>query len=225
MKLSSLEIETATASWRGGLSTLLLSASLALVLVLSPAGRAGAVERLVITGSSTIAPLVLQIARRYEQAHPGLRIDVQSGGSSRGLTDVRRGVADIGMSSRALKPEKRQGAKTETIARDGVAAKYLQSLGVEPRGETGQQPVLARLAEDAASEIAGLGDLLRHPRPPAAMLRQAKEFARAAQFQVLLGDAEAVFGLAQYFEAGFRRLTERVVRSTRSTDARSIWPG
>lgn len=61
--------------------------------------------RLIIAGSSTLAPLVSEIGKRFESLHPGVRIDVQTGGSSRGITDARRGTADIGLVSRALKPE------------------------------------------------------------------------------------------------------------------------
>ncbi len=85
-----------------------------LLLVLSLIGwghRSGAAEwaettspeRLVITGSSTLAPLVSEIAKRYESEHPGVRIDVQTGGSSRGIADARSGAADLGMASRDLK--------------------------------------------------------------------------------------------------------------------------
>lgn len=62
-------------------------------------------NQLVITGSSTVAPLALEIAKRYESLHPGVRINVQAGGSSRGINDVRMGLSDIGMVSRALKPD------------------------------------------------------------------------------------------------------------------------
>lgn len=74
---------------------------------------------LAITGSSTVAPLVAEIARQYEDEHPGVRIDVQSGGSSRGLADVRNGLADIGMVSRALRGDERK-LHAYPIARDGV---------------------------------------------------------------------------------------------------------
>jgi len=74
---------------------------------------------LVITGSSTIAPVLAEIAQQYEREHPGLRIDVQSGGSSRGIADVRSGLADIGMVSRALEGEE-QKLRPYPIARDGV---------------------------------------------------------------------------------------------------------
>lgn len=77
-------------------------------------------ERLVITGSSTVAPLVTVMAQRFEAAHPGVKIDVQAGGSSRGVADVRQGLADLGMVSRALKGD--EGDLTAvTIAHDGIA--------------------------------------------------------------------------------------------------------
>lgn len=88
-------------------------------LVLAGCSR-DAGDRLVITGSSTIAPLVTVIAQAFESAHPGVKIDVQAGGSSRGVADVRQGLAGLGMVSRALKAEERDLAAT-TIAHDGIA--------------------------------------------------------------------------------------------------------
>jgi phosphate transport system substrate-binding protein len=76
-------------------------------------------SKLVLTGASTIAPLASEIARRFELEHPGTRIDVQSGGSSRGINDTRNGTAAIGMVSRDLKPEERD-LHAHTIAWDGV---------------------------------------------------------------------------------------------------------
>jgi phosphate transport system substrate-binding protein len=81
---------------------------------------AAAESRLVITGSSTVAPLVLEIAKRFESRNPGVRIDVQSGGSSRGIADARSGVAQIGMVSRALKADEGD-LVAHTIAMDGIA--------------------------------------------------------------------------------------------------------
>lgn len=63
--------------------------------------------KLVLTGSSTVAPLALEIGKRFEESHPDVRIDVQTGGSTRGISNVREGIADIGMVSRALKDEER----------------------------------------------------------------------------------------------------------------------
>ncbi|MBL4701625.1 MAG: phosphate ABC transporter substrate-binding protein [Phycisphaeraceae bacterium] len=75
--------------------------------------------KLILTGSSTVAPLANEIAKRFEAQHPGVRIDVQTGGSSRGIADSRRGTADIGMASRALKSSE-SDLTAHTIAMDGV---------------------------------------------------------------------------------------------------------
>ncbi|ARU54604.1 phosphate binding protein [Oleiphilus messinensis] len=76
-------------------------------------------EKLVLTGSSTVAPLASEIARAFEQLHPETRIDVQTGGSSRGINDARNDLADIGMVSRALKSNE-SDLTAQTIAWDGI---------------------------------------------------------------------------------------------------------
>jgi phosphate transport system substrate-binding protein len=76
--------------------------------------------KLVLTGSSTVAPLAAEIGKRFESQYPGVRIDVQTGGSSRGIADVQRGVADIGMISRSLQAEE-QDLQGFAIARDGIS--------------------------------------------------------------------------------------------------------
>lgn len=75
--------------------------------------------KLVLTGSSTVAPLANEIAKRFESLHPQVRIDVQTGGSSRGIADARQGLADIGMVSRALKASE-DDLQAFTVARDGI---------------------------------------------------------------------------------------------------------
>ena len=76
--------------------------------------------KLVLSGSSTVGPLVSEIGKRYEKANPDVRIDVQTGGSSRGIRDAKAGLADIGMSSRALKESEKVGRLEWPIAMDGV---------------------------------------------------------------------------------------------------------
>lgn len=76
--------------------------------------------KLVITGASTIAPLALEIGKRFEKLHPDVRVDVQTGGSSRGVNDARQGLADIGLVSRQLHENERDLAAAP-IALDGVA--------------------------------------------------------------------------------------------------------
>jgi phosphate transport system substrate-binding protein len=66
-----------------------------------------------------MTPLLLEIGKRFEAEHPDVRVDVQSGGSSRGASDTKKGLADIGMVGRDLKPEETSLHAT-AIARDGV---------------------------------------------------------------------------------------------------------
>ncbi len=76
--------------------------------------------KLHITGSSTMCPLVAEIAKRFEALHPQVHIEVQCGGSGRGISDAREGKADIGMASRAL-TEKEKDLYGFPIARDGIS--------------------------------------------------------------------------------------------------------
>ena len=78
------------------------------------------IEKLVLTGSSTIAPLAAEIGKRFESLHSNVRVDVQTGGSSRGVSDARAGLADIGMASRALKDDEKDLLQF-TIALDGIS--------------------------------------------------------------------------------------------------------
>ena len=89
-------------------------------LVLSACSRdENGSKKIVISGSSTIAPLMNDIARRYENLHPNIRIDVQTGGSSRGVNDTRKQLANLGMASRALKANE-SDLQAHTIAWDGI---------------------------------------------------------------------------------------------------------
>jgi phosphate transport system substrate-binding protein len=92
-------------------------------LPFAAARQAAAMEfagKLTVTGSSTVAPLVLELGKAFEKLHPKARIDVQMGGSSRGLNDARQGLSDIGMASRALSTAETAELTGHVIARDGI---------------------------------------------------------------------------------------------------------
>jgi len=98
---------------------LLLVALAGFVALTSCDSEASAGQRITVTGSSTVAPLFAEIAKRFERQHPGVRVEVQTGGSSRGIADARRGIADLGMVSRALKADE-DDLTAWPIARDGL---------------------------------------------------------------------------------------------------------
>ena len=77
-------------------------------------------RKLTVAGSSLLAPLVSDVARRFERMHSGVKIDVRPGGSGQGVAELRSGSADIGMVSRALINSERDLFPFH-IARDGLA--------------------------------------------------------------------------------------------------------
>lgn len=101
-------------SWRAALFFLLALGCAATALAQSRLSG-----QLLLAGSSTMAPLMSEIAKRFQSLHPGVRIEVRTGGSGRGISDVREGKADIGMVSRAL-TEAEGDLHGIPIARDGV---------------------------------------------------------------------------------------------------------
>ncbi|MDO8786625.1 MAG: phosphate ABC transporter substrate-binding protein [Sulfuritalea sp.] len=106
------------------ISALLLAACLACSSVYAaekpPAkGTAPASGKLLISGSSTMAPMMVAVGKRFSTLHPGVQIEVKVTGSGRGIDDVTKGKADIGMASRAL-ADKDSSLYSFAIARDGV---------------------------------------------------------------------------------------------------------
>lgn len=84
--------------------------------------------QVVVTGSSTVSALMVEIGARFEQENPSVRVDVQAGGTARGIADVHKGLADIGMVSRAVKDERLQ---VFTIARDGISLVVHDQNGID----------------------------------------------------------------------------------------------
>jgi len=74
-----------------------------------------------VTGSSTLAPVLQLVSEHLDGVGADFSMDVQTGGSSRGIVDARSGLADMGMSSRDLKPEEREGLDVRAIGFDGIA--------------------------------------------------------------------------------------------------------
>jgi len=95
---------------------------LVLLVTLGGCGSSGPPhQRLSLTGSSTVAPLAAEIARRFEAGKPGARVHVETGGSTRGINDALAGRSDLGLVSRALGPEESADLVAFTVAIDGIA--------------------------------------------------------------------------------------------------------
>lgn len=78
--------------------------------------------KVVIHGSSSIAPVMEKLKETYNEKNPDVTIEVQQSDSSSGMTDTIDGTCDIGMASRELKDsEKSEGLTPTVIALDGIA--------------------------------------------------------------------------------------------------------
>jgi phosphate transport system substrate-binding protein len=77
-------------------------------------------RNLVLAGSRTMAPLMEEVGRRFEQKHPDVRVFVEPANVGRTLADTRSGLADLGMLGRPLRAGE-AGLHGFPVARDGVA--------------------------------------------------------------------------------------------------------
>ncbi len=104
------------------------SVVLAVALASSTLGMAGCSRgaqsstQLRVTGSTTILPIAEIASEMYQASHPGVKVLVAGIGSSAGIEAVGNGTADIGTSSRDLKPEEASLGLVDTpIAHDAIA--------------------------------------------------------------------------------------------------------
>jgi phosphate transport system substrate-binding protein len=82
-------------------------------------------------GSTTVQPLAAELARAFQQRHPGVTLDIAAGGSVVGIQAIHDGTVDIGMASRALKPEEAAGITWHQIAVDVIGVVVNASNPVE----------------------------------------------------------------------------------------------
>ena len=84
--------------------------------------KAGLSGRIVVAGSTSVAPVMQKLADAYKTINTDVTIEIQQTGSGAGITSTVEGACDIGMSSRELKDaEIEKGIEGTTIALDGIA--------------------------------------------------------------------------------------------------------
>jgi phosphate transport system substrate-binding protein len=91
-----------------------------------PRAAAKLAGNLVVNGSSTMAPMIAEIAKRFEALHPGTQIVIHSDTTVIGISDVRQGKASIGALTRALSDEEKD-LTSYPVGRDGVCVIVHQS--------------------------------------------------------------------------------------------------
>jgi phosphate transport system substrate-binding protein len=97
----------------------IISAAACLISMAASCGG-GSETAVIVAGSTSVQPYVEMLAEEYKGLYDK-NADVQGGGSSAGIQAVESGIADIGMSSRALRESEWQTLWSVEIARDGLA--------------------------------------------------------------------------------------------------------
>ena len=78
--------------------------------------------KIVIAGSSSVSPVMEQLAEAYKKITADADIEIQTNDSTTGMTSAADGVCDIGMASRELKDNELESGLTPlVIAMDGIA--------------------------------------------------------------------------------------------------------
>ncbi len=78
--------------------------------------------KIVVSGSSSVTPVMEKLKEAYIVLNPDVSIEVQEHDSTAGMNDTIEGVCDIGMASREVKDsEIEAGLNSLTIAIDGLA--------------------------------------------------------------------------------------------------------
>lgn len=104
--------------------------------------KSSASGKVVVSGSSSVAPLMEKLAETYQKVSPAVKVEIQQSDSSSGISDAADGISDLGMASRELKDEeKARGLTSEVLASDGIV------VIVSPDNETDE------LASDTIRKI------------------------------------------------------------------------
>jgi phosphate transport system substrate-binding protein len=74
-----------------------------------------------ISGAFALYPMMTRWGEEFQKIHPTVQFDISGGGAGKGMTDALSGAVDIGMVSRAIKPEEEsQGAYSVGCVKDAV---------------------------------------------------------------------------------------------------------
>lgn len=76
---------------------------------------------LLIGGSSSVYPVMEKIVEAYKEINPNANINIESVGSSSGMSGATSGLFDIGMASREMKDSELETLQGYVLAMDGIA--------------------------------------------------------------------------------------------------------
>jgi hypothetical protein len=119
----------------------------------------------------------------FREHHPGVQLEIAAGGSVVGIQAIHEGTADIGMASRALKPDEAQGLNPFQIAIDVLAVIVHPSNPVD--GLT-----LPQLQAVYGGKITNWRELGGSDQPIVVLVREKSSGTRGAFDEIVLAKQE-----------------------------------
>ncbi|PNH99306.1 phosphate ABC transporter substrate-binding protein [Vibrio diazotrophicus] len=152
-------------------------ATLCSLFLVTPFAHASEIN---VSGSTSVARIMDVIAEEYNASHKDTYIAVQGVGSTAGITLLKKGVADVAMSSRYLtNDEAEESLQTFIIAFDGLAVVVNQS---NPVGNLTRE----QLYDIYKGKITNWKQVGGHDQKIAVVTREASSGSRFS-FESLLG--------------------------------------
>lgn len=144
-------------------------------------------EKIMIEGSTTVSPYMLEVKGVYEKNH-NVVLQISSHGSGTGAAAAINGTADLAMLSRDLKSaEKEQGLVQYTIGLDGIMAIVNNNTGVT-------NLTLAQLADIFSGKITNWKDVGGNDTPVHVVSREEGSGTRDG-FEEALKKVDSDFAL------------------------------
>ncbi len=101
-------------------SRLVLTVAVTAALAVAAIPAAATAAPITMSGSTSVYPLAVALAKKYVKVKPGTKFKVLQGSSDVGINDVARGRVTIGNASRDPLPSDPGGLVFNKIARDGI---------------------------------------------------------------------------------------------------------
>lgn len=86
-----------------------------------PANAAALTGEVKISGSTSLQPLMIVLAREFEKIHTSVDVTVSGGGSGTGYTNAENGTSNFGMISENFNETKAPNCIKYEVAKDGIA--------------------------------------------------------------------------------------------------------
>jgi phosphate transport system substrate-binding protein len=183
----------------------------------APSGLSGQLQ---LAGSTTVQPLAEKLAEAFMKRNPDLKIEVQGGGSSVGVTSAGEGTVDIGNASREIKASEMEqfpDLQVFTIAYDGIAV--VTNPGVELPSLTEEQ-----VRSIFAGEITNYQDVGGPDVSIVVVSREEGSGTRAAFEELVMAykDANGESQTKPIFEKALLQQSNGQVRTTIATTPNAI---